>query len=63
MTHTVAWWAGLSAFFSNLIALKVIDIVNGDGKTVQFIAAIVTSIVVACAVYTKQRLDEAKKEK
>lgn len=60
MKHEVALWAGLSAFFSNIIALKAIDLINGGGMTVQFIAAIVTSLVVAGAVYAKQRLDEAK---
>jgi hypothetical protein len=57
--HQVAFWAGVSAFFGNAVALKIVDLINGDG-VVRFLGAFVASLFVAGAVYAKQRLDDAK---
>lgn len=62
MGHAVPLWAGVSAFFGNAVALKVADALNG-GDAVKFAGILVTSIFVGLAVYAKQRLDEARKER
>ena len=59
----LALWAALTAFFGNLVALKVVDILGGrdapDWGT--FAAAVLTSLLVAGGVYAKQRLDDEKR--
>ena len=59
--HSVALWAGLTAFFTNMVAFKVLSILaSGDIRI--GLSALLTSFCVAGSVYTKQRLDEAKRE-
>jgi hypothetical protein len=57
--HEVAVWAGISAFFANLVGIGVIDLING-GQKAQIAAAVVASMAVAGGVYAKARLDDAK---
>jgi hypothetical protein len=57
--HNVALWAGVSAFFGNIVALQIIEIVNG-GDWLKFGGAVVSSLLVAGAVYSRERLNDAK---
>lgn len=62
--HSTALWAGLTALFGNLAAVHVISLLGNESHEYsKAIAAILTSIVVAAAVYSKQRWDDAKEEK
>lgn len=58
--HSVALWAGLTALFTNLAAVGVIDFFGTPDKTNTAIAAVITSMIVAAGVYAKQRWDDAK---
>jgi hypothetical protein len=58
--HDVALWAGVSAFFASLIAVGALDLLNA-GKWVNLISAVIVAAITAGGVYSKQRLDEAKK--
>ena len=61
--HSIALWAGLTALFGNLAAVHVIALLgNESSEYSKAIAALVTSVVVAGAVYSKQRWDDAKRE-
>lgn len=62
VAHSVAFWAALTAFFTNLIAVKFVSLISGDGDVQSISAAFLTSLVVAAGVYTKQRYDDAKAE-
>jgi len=62
MNHQVALWAGVAAFFSTVLAIGAIDILE-PGDRVQFLGGILVGLVTAGAVYSKQRLDDARKEK
>jgi predicted nicotinamide N-methyase len=55
----VAWWAGLAAFFGNLVGLKVLELISGDDWA-QIAAAVVVSAIVGAAVYSKERLQAAR---
>jgi hypothetical protein len=59
----VALWAGLSAFFSSLVSLKVFDLLLGNSDVRRILEATLVSVAVAGSMYTRQRLDEAKKER
>jgi hypothetical protein len=61
--HDIAIWAGVSAFFANVIALEVVDNLLSDNDWVQLGGAVVASLFVALAIYSKQRLDDAKADK
>lgn len=64
MTRTksreVAFWAALSAFFGNLIGLKLLELISGNDWA-QIAAAIVVSAIVGAAVYSKERLQAARR--
>jgi len=62
MNHQVALWAGIAAFFSTVLAIGAIDILD-PGDRVQFLGGIVVGLITAGAVYSKQRLDDARKER
>jgi hypothetical protein len=59
--HQVALWAGISAFFSSLLAIGVFDVFDPD-QWVEYLGAIVVAAVTAGSVHSKQRYDEAKKK-
>jgi uncharacterized membrane protein YjjB (DUF3815 family) len=61
-SREIALWAGLSAFFGNLVGLKVLEHVSGDDWA-QFAGAVVVSLIVAGAVYSKERLSAAKQRR
>lgn len=60
MKHQVALWAGVAAFFSTILAIGAIDILD-PGDRVQFLSGIVVGLITGGAVYAKQRLDDAKR--
>lgn len=57
--HEVALWAGLTALFTNLSAITLIDIVDSS-DALRAIGVVVASIIVGMTVYSKQRWDDAK---
>lgn len=57
--NQVALWAGVAAFFTTVLAIGAIDILDPDDR-VQFLGGIVVGLVTAGSVYAKQRLDNAK---
>jgi hypothetical protein len=59
----VALWAGLAAFFANLLAVKVGTLFITDGNYRLGLSALFTSLAVAGAVYSRERLNEAKAER
>lgn len=61
-SHEIALWAGVSAFFSSLLAMGIIDIFNPD-EWVQFIGALILAFITAVSSYARNRYIEAKKEK
>ena len=59
--HDVALWAGVSAFFASLLAIGIFDIFNVT-QWAQYIGALIVAGITGGAVYSKERLDAAKKE-
>jgi hypothetical protein len=57
--HQVALWAGLAAFFGSLLTIGVFDVLNPD-KVAEYAGALIVAFITAGAVYSKQRLDDAK---
>ena len=60
--HEVALWAGVAAFFSSLLAIGVIDILAPD-EILRFLSSLIVALITGGAVYSKQRLDDAKAER
>ena len=59
--HEVALWSGVAAFFGSLIAIGIFDVFNPD-QWVQYFGAILVAFITAGSVYSKQRLDDAKRD-
>jgi hypothetical protein len=57
----VALWAGIAAFFASLLAIGVFDVLNPD-QWVEYVGAVVVALITAGGVYSKERLDTAKRE-
>lgn len=55
----IALWAGLSAFFGNLVGLKLLELLSHN-DLIQIAGAVFVSLIVAGAVYSKERLQAAK---
>ncbi len=60
--HEVALWAGIAGFFSSLLAIGIIDIFNPD-QLLKFATSLLVAGVTGGAVYSKQRLDDAKQQR
>jgi lysozyme family protein len=60
--HQVALWAGVAAFFGSLLTIGVVDILNPD-QCVQYVGALVVAAITAGGVYSKERLQDAKRER
>jgi hypothetical protein len=58
--HDVALWAGVVAFFGSLLAIGIFDILNPD-EWQQYLGAVVVALITAGGVYSKERLEDAKK--
>lgn len=61
MRHDVALWAGLAAFFGSLLTIGAFDVLD-PSKSVEYLGAFVVAILTAGGVYSKQRLDDAKRQ-
>lgn len=57
--HDVALWAGLTALFSNLAAVGIVDLIGSDNGA-KALGVLVASLIVGATVYSKQRWDDAK---
>lgn len=56
-----ALWAGLTALFTNLVAVKIVNLIATDpSQSDQAIAAVASSLAIGAAVYSKTRWDEAR---
>jgi hypothetical protein len=53
-------WAGLAAFFGNIVGLKVLELISGDDWA-QIAGAVVVSALVGAGVYSRERLAAARK--
>ncbi len=60
--HRVAWWAGVSSFFGSLLAIGVIDVINPD-TLIRFASCLGVAAITGGSVYSKERLDDAKRER
>jgi hypothetical protein len=58
--HQVALWAGVAAFFGSLLAIGIFDVFDIT-QWAQYFGAILVALITGGAVYSKQRLDDAKK--
>jgi hypothetical protein len=58
--HEIALWSGVASFFGSLLAIGIFDVFNPD-QWVQYLGALLVAFITAGAVYSKERLDEAKK--
>jgi len=57
--HEVALWAGVASFFASLLAIGIFDVFQ-PAQWVEYIGAFVISGITAGAVYSQQRLHDAK---
>lgn len=60
--HSVALWAGVAAFFGSLVAIGIIDVTD-LAQWAEYVGAIMVAIVTGGAVYSKERLNDAKRER
>jgi hypothetical protein len=60
--NQLALWAGVSAFFATLLAVGAIDILNPSDQA-SLLSGVVVGLITAGAVYSKQRLVDAKDER
>jgi hypothetical protein len=58
--HQVALWAGVAAFFGSLLAIGIFDVFDIT-QWAQYLGAVLVALITAGTVYSKQRLDDAKK--
>jgi uncharacterized membrane protein len=57
----LALWAGATALFANLAAINLIAWIGDESNIgMQALAALVTALIVAGGVYSKQRYDDEK---
>jgi hypothetical protein len=57
--HQIATWSGASSFFATILAIGAINILNPDDR-IRFIGALFVGLVTAGAVYTRERLVDAR---
>jgi hypothetical protein len=60
--HEIAIWSGIAAFFGSLLAVGLFDVFD-PSQAVQYLGAILVAAITAGAVYSKQRLDDAKEKR
>ena len=58
--HEVAWWAALASFFGSLLAIGTIEVIN-PAQLLKFAGSLIVALITGGAVYSKERLDEAKR--
>lgn len=52
-------WAGLTAFFTTVLAIGAINILNPDDQ-IRFLSGIIVGIVTGATIYTRQKMDDAR---
>lgn len=58
----LAFWAGATAFFGNLAAISVIDLLGAEAETIaQVTAVVLTALFVGLVTFSKQKWDDARK--
>lgn len=57
--HQVALWAGAAAFFASLLAIGIFDLLEPE-RWAEYLGAFLVAAITAGAVYSKQRLSDAK---
>lgn len=60
--HQVALWAGVAAFFGSLLTISIVDILNPD-QWVEYLGALIIAAITAGGVYSRERLQDAKRER
>jgi hypothetical protein len=60
--HSIAAWAGAASFFSTLLAIGILDVLN-PGQWAEYLSAVVVAFITAGAVYSKHRLEDAKAQR
>ncbi len=60
--HEVALWAGVASFFATLLAVGIFDVFEPD-QWVEYLGAFVVAGVTSGAVYSQQRLNDAKQQR
>ena len=58
--HDIALWSGVAAFFASLLAIGIFDVFDAD-QAWEYLGALLVAAITAGSVYSKQRLDDAKK--
>ena len=59
--HDVALWAGVASFFASLLAIGIFDVFDAD-QWAEYLGAIIVAGITGASVYSKERLDYAKRE-
>lgn len=62
MRHQVALWAGVAAFCGSLLTISIVDILNPD-QWVEYLGALIIAAITAGGVYSRERLQDAKRER
>lgn len=60
--HQVAIWAGVAALFGSLLTIGVFDVLD-PSKSVEYLGALVVAFITGGAVYSRERLEDAKRER
>lgn len=61
MRDHLALWAGVTALCTNLAALNLLALLgDGNNRGLEALAALITAIASAAAVFAKQKLDDEK---
>lgn len=59
--HSIALWAGVTAFLVNLAAINIVVLLNkSDSVPWKAGAAFITALLIGASVYARERLSEAK---
>ena len=60
--HQVALWSAAAAFFGYLLATGLFEVLNVD-RIYDYLGAFLVAAITAGAIYSKERLSEAKEQK
>lgn len=56
----LALWGGLTALFTNLAGINLLILIGVDGAATDAVAAVITALTTAAAIYAKQRWDDER---
>lgn len=60
--HDVALWAATASFFGSLLAVGIVDVTDLD-QLAEYLSSILIAAITGGVVYSKERLEDAKKER